>query len=80
MAGTSPAMTERLGQTDRRRHQRALPHLVGALRPAGEREIVGDERQSEALGPLQLLEQVDDVGFGVLVEVAGRLVGQHQAR
>jgi len=57
-----------------------LAHLVGPLRPAGELQIVGDERQAERLGPLQLLEQVDDVCFGVLVEVAGRLVGQQQAR
>ena len=60
--------------------QDALPHLVDALRALGEFQIVGDEHQAERLGSLQRFEQVDDVGFGVLVEVAGRLVGEQQRR
>ncbi len=73
-------MTERLAQTDRKMLQCAFPHLVAPLRTLGELQIVGDERQAERLGPLQLFEQIDDVGLGVLVEVAGRLVGEQQRR
>ena len=46
----------------------------------GERQIVGDENQAESFTSLQLFEENDDFGFGVLVEVARRLVGEQQAR
>ena len=57
-----------------------MPHLVGAPCALGELEVMGDQGQAERLGPLQLREKIDDVVFGVLVEVAGRFVGEQQAR
>ena len=62
------------------RDQRALPHLVAALRTLGDREIVGDEEEAESLGALQLREQLDHIAFAVFVEVAGRLVRKQQRR
>jgi hypothetical protein len=32
---------------------------------------MGDEHQAEGFRAVQPLEQIDDVGFGILVEVAG---------
>jgi len=63
-----------LGQTGRR--ERALAHLVAALRALGEFKIVGDEDEAERFRALQLFQQVDDVGLGFLVEVARRFVGE----
>jgi len=42
----------------------------------GEIEIVGHQDKAETLTALQCLEQVDDVGLGVLVEIAGRFIGE----
>ena len=53
-----------------------LPHLEGARRVSSDLEIVGDQDKSEGIALLQALEQVDNVAFGVLVEVACRFVGQ----
>jgi hypothetical protein len=41
---------------------------------------MGDEHEAEAFGALQRLEKIDYVGLAILVEVAGRLVGEQQAR
>jgi hypothetical protein len=41
---------------------------------------VGDENQAEGSALLQLFEQFDDVGFGILVEVACRFVSEKQPR
>ena len=41
---------------------------------------MGDENKAEGIALLQLFEQVDDVGFGVLVEVACRFVSEQQPR
>jgi len=51
-----------------------LPHLVGARRVSSDLQIVGDQDKSEGIALLQALEQVDNVAFGVLVEVACRFV------
>jgi hypothetical protein len=61
-------------------HQHALPHLVAALRAAGELEIMCDQQQAERLRLPQLFQEIDDVRFRILVEIAGRLVGEQQPR
>ena len=58
----------------------ALAHFVSPPRALGQFQVVGDEDEAEGFRPLQLLEQIDDVGLGVLVEIAGRLVGEQQRR
>ena len=58
----------------------ALAHFVSPPRAPGQFQVVGDEDEAEGFRPLQLLEQIDDVGLGVLVEIAGRLVGEQQRR
>ena len=57
-----------------------MAHLEAALRPRGKPEIVGNEDATERVPPLQVFEQIDDVALGILVEVAGRLVGEQQRR
>jgi len=39
---------------------------------------VGDKDEAETVTAPQLLQQVDDVGLGVFVEVARRLIGEQQ--
>ena len=39
--------------------------------------VVGDQDEGETVFPPELLQQADDIVAGVLVQVAGRLVGQH---
>jgi len=41
---------------------------------------MGDQDECEGIALLQVLEQVDNVGFGVPVEVACRFVGEQQSR
>ena len=60
--------------------QYALAHFVGPPRALGQFQVVRDEHEAEQFRPLQLLEQIDDVGLGVFVEIAGRLVGKQQRR
>ena len=57
-----------------------MTHLEAALGALGELEVVGDEDEPERLRPLQFFEKIDDVAFGVLVEVARRLVREQQRR
>jgi len=56
--------------------EQALAHHADPLGAAGDGGVVGDQDQSEAAFPPELLQQVDDLVAGVLVEVAGGLVGQ----
>lgn len=60
--------------------ERALPHLVDALRPLRKLQIVRYQHEAECALALQLRKQIDDVGFGVFVEIARRLVGEQQRR
>jgi hypothetical protein len=78
LAGLTLRRGRDLGQVARR--ERALAHLVAALRALGEFKIVGDEDEAERFRVLQPFEQVDDVGLGVFVEVARGFVGEQQRR
>ena len=60
--------------------QHASAHLAGALSVLGQRQIVGDENEAKSFTSLQLFEETDDFGLGVLVEVARRLVGEQKRR
>jgi hypothetical protein len=59
------------------RNRLSSPHLEGALGTSREVEIVGDEDASESFRLLQLLEQAEDLRFGIFVEIARRLVVSH---
>src|SRR5271165_4520940 len=54
----------------------AVLHHADALGAAGYGAVVGDEHHGQAALPPHGLQQADDLVPGVLVEVAGRLVGQ----
>ena len=45
-----------------------------------ELEIVGDEDKSEGLAALQGLEEIYDIGFAVLVQIARRFICEQQTR
>ena len=49
-------------------------------RVAGEREVVRDEHDRRPRFAVERLEQLDDARAGVAVEIAGRLVGEEDAR
>ena len=44
----------------------------------GDFEIMGHQDEAKTVAALQLLQEVDDVGLAVLVEVARRLIGEQQ--
>ena len=52
-------------------------HAIGARGEAG---IVGDHHHRRALLARHVEHQLDNAGAGLLVEIAGRLVGQQQSR
>src|ERR1700722_2706666 len=54
----------------------AVAHEAGPLGPAGDRAVVADHDEREAQPGPQLVQERDDLVPGVLVEVAGWLVGQ----
>src|SRR5258708_1281968 len=62
-----------VGRADR---EQAFAHYADALSALGDGGVVGDQDQRQpALAP-EFFEQVDDFVAGVLIEVAGGLVGQ----
>src|ERR1700733_3089586 len=56
--------------------QLAVAHRAEALRAPGDGAVVGDHDHRQAVVLPELLKQGDDLVAGVLVEVAGRLVGE----
>src|SRR5262249_45873227 len=60
--------------------QAAAGHHADPLGAAGDGAVVGDQDERQVLLPPQRLEQGDDLVPGVLVQVAGRLVGQQHVR
>src|SRR5207247_9156657 len=66
--GRDAASRRGFGQRQLARRESALAHLEAALRTRGKPEIVGNEDATERVPPLQVFEQIDDVGFGTLVE------------
>ena len=52
-------------------------HALGSVRHLA---AVGDDDQSHTLLAMQPVEEVQDFGAGVRVEIAGRFVGQQQGR
>src|SRR5262245_60141536 len=57
-----------------------VPELDGAARARGHAGGVGDEHDGAAPGPVEAQQQVDDLGAGRRIEVAGGLVGQDEGR
>src|SRR5258707_2365412 len=61
-------------------HQAAVPHGQALRRSRGQIRVVrGDDHRRAVLG-CQVREQLDDLAAGRRVEVAGRLVGEHDPR
>jgi hypothetical protein len=72
-----PSSSGRLGPSDPGLDgQPAVFHRAEALGAAGDGAVVSDHHHRQALVLPQLLKQADELVAGVLVEVAGRLVGE----
>src|SRR6516225_4012905 len=72
--GHGTIMADRPG--GRVHREQALAHHADPLRAAGDGGVVGDQDEGEPALPPEPLQQADDLVPGVLVEVAGGLVGQ----
>jgi hypothetical protein len=59
-------------------HDLAVDELDDAARARGDPGIVRDDDEGGAELAVQLLEERDDLGANLLIEVAGRLVAQEE--
>src|SRR3546814_14186451 len=58
----------------------AVPHLEDPIHPLRQIQIVGGDERTDARAADEAHQKVEHVFRGMLIEIAGRLVGQEELR